>query len=66
MKKLLAGLAVAAALLTVTGCTYKQDPTNLEEVQEFEEFKTACEDAGGAITRNGFGYWCDMEPGDLR
>ena len=62
MKKALALLLAGALLAGLSGC-YRTDPTSVEEIKKFKEFRVACEEAGGEIAEyyRQAGYYCEME-----
>ena len=62
MKKLTAVILTGVLALSLAGCGW-QDPTSIEEIKKFKEFRVACEEAGGELTENyrQAGYYCEME-----
>lgn len=63
MKKLVAGVVVAASLLVLTGCgeaVYGRAGST-EEIQDFKKFADACDEAGGTLKEGARDwYTCDM------
>ena len=63
MKKILAGLVVAASLLTLTGCgeaVYGKAGTE-QEIRDFKKFSDTCDEAGGTLKEGARDwYTCDM------
>lgn len=61
MKKLLAGLVVAASLITLTGCGMYGKPGNPDDVKTFKQFSEECTDAGGRLEEGPRDwYTCEM------